>query len=220
MKIITFLHLICILSLVVGAVTLVLTILNKNINIYRKINTSIYLLALCAYTYATKYWLYYLEYIHMSGDTYNKIFLIILNIISIASIVIAAIEIFSKKDIFKKYFFNIIEFVIFAICVSLTWNLFYSNKQNVYLFPLLIISFILTETFLINSTEKLNNKASKTYYFVTNTIFSCFWLVDLISICRYFEFTSKFILLFLSALIVCFPSIILGILSVKKEYKK
>lgn len=221
MTINTFLHISCLITIGVGVITLILNILNKSLNIYQKINSSIYLIILCAYVYISETLLSFLKNLHVSTYKYNEIFLIILTIISLISILTVLIGTNLKNNqLFEKYIYKAVSASICILSGVLTFNLFYSNKKSVFLFPILLICFILTETFVINSTEKLNNKTSIAYYFVTNTIFSCFWLVEFISLCKSSKFSSQFLLLFLLVLIVCFSSIVLGIFSAKKEYKK
>lgn len=221
MTINTFLHILCILTLAVGAVTLVLTILNKKISLIRKINSSLYLIVLCGYVYVSEFLISFLKSYYYSTYTYNEIFAIVLNIISLVAILTVLIGTSLKhNEKFEKYIYKSLEFIILIICVALVWNLFYSNSKNVHLFPILLMSFVLTETYLINSTETLKMKSSIAYYFISNIIFSGFWIVEFILLFTSTKISNDLLFLFLFVLIISFPSIILGILSVKKEYKK
>ena len=221
MTINTFLHILCILTLAVGAVTLVLTILNKKISLIRKINSSLYLIVLCGYVYVSEFLISFLKSYYYSTYTYNEIFAIVLNIISLVAILTVLIGTSLKhNEKFEKYIYKSLEFIILIICLALVWNLFYSNSKNVHLFPILLMSFVLTETYLINSTETLKMKSSIAYYFISNIIFSGFWIVELILLFTSTKISNNLLFLFLFVLIISFPSIILGILSAKKEYKK
>lgn len=221
MTINTFLHILCILTLAVGAVTLVLTILNKKISLIRKINSSLYLIVLCGYVYVSEFLISFLKSYYYSTYTYNEIFAIVLNIISLVAIFTVLIGTNLKhNEKFEKYIYKSIEFIVLIICVALVWNLFYSNSKNVHLFPILLMSFVLTETYLINSTETLKMKSSIAYYFISNIIFSGFWIVEFILLITSTKISNDLLFLFLFVLIISFSSIILGILSAKKEYKK
>ena len=221
MTINTFLHILCVLTLAVGAVTLVLTILNKKISLIRKINSSLYLIVLCGYVYVSEFLISFLKSYYYSTYTYNEIFTIVLNIISLVAILTVLIGTSLKhNEKFEKYIYKSLEFIILIICVALVWNLFYSNSKNVHLFPILLMSFVLTETYLINSTETLKMKSSIAYYFISNIIFSGFWIVEFILLFTSTKISNDLLFLFLFVLIISFSSIILGILSTKKEYKK
>lgn len=220
MTINTFLHILCILTLAVGAVTLVLTILNKNISLIRKINSSLYLIVLCTYVYISEFLISFLKSYYYSTYTYNEIFATILNVISLVAIVTVLIGTNLKhNEKFEKYIYKSIEFIILIICAALVWNLFYSNSKNVYLFPILLISFVLTETYLINSTETLKIKSSIAYYFIANVIFSGFWLVEFILLFTSSKISIELLVLFLLVLIISLSSIVLGIITAKKELK-
>lgn len=221
MTINTFLHILCVLTLAVGAITLFLTVLNKNINLFRKINSSLYLLVLCVFVYFSEYIISYLKQLYISVDSYDEIFTSILNIFSLVAVVIVLLGTNLKNnEKFEKYIFRSFEFIVLIICISLGWNLFYSNSKNIYLFPVLLISFILTETYLINSTETMKTKSSIIYYFIANIVFSLFWLIEVFLLFSSFKMTTAQLPLFLFVLIISLSSIVLGIITVKKEYKK
>lgn len=212
------LHWLCILGVAICVITLFIYLLSKKYNVFQKINTSIHLIVLGAFIYISEYLLNFTQTYYSSSYTYNFIFLIVITVVSLIGVVLTLIS-FAKKSKINEQTYRIYEIVVFVLSGVLVWNLFTANKSCVYLLPILIINFILSEAYLINATEKLNTTGSKALYFITNSIFSLFWICALIMLVnkQVFSINIQFILILVLIIALCFSSIIFGILRCKKE---
>ena len=211
-------HIICVGGIVLCAITLICYILFKKCSSFQKINAAVYFVFLGIYFYVTEIMLNFVQNYYLSKLEYNSIILSVITMACGLGVLLVLFGLFYKKEKFQKYSYRIFEGIILILSVALIINAFTSVTNSVFLAPLIFLTLIFSEHFMINATEKLDTSSSKIYYFVVNIIIGCIWFIGLIvlAVKISFNLNTVFIVLSISALIIALSSIIFGILRIKK----
>ena len=214
-------HILTIISSAFCLVTLVSYILFKNCSIAKKINASVYIIALGVYLYFSEYLGDFVQSYYSSHYDYNYIMLNIITILSLLSVVVVFVGIFSKNQKFNEKTSRIFEFIWFLVAAALIWSIFVSQMKSLFLVPIVLLNLVFVEHCLINSTENLDNRISKLVYFVLNSLIAAFWIIGIFAviITNSVSFNKEFIILLSIVLLFSFESIINGIIRIKKESK-
>ena len=219
----SLLHIICVSGIVLCAITLICYILLKKCSILQKINAGVYFVFLGIYFYVTEIMLNFVRNYYLSNLDYNSIILSVITLACILGVLLVFIGLFYKNAKFQKYSYRVFEGFMLILSVALIINVATSVTNSVFLAPLIFLTLIFSEHFMINATETLDTAASKIFYFVVNVIIGCIWIVGMIALAIKLSFNANavFIMLSISALIIALSSIIFGILRIKKgELKK
>lgn len=217
----SLLHIICVSGIVLCAITLICYILFKNCSLFQKINAGVYFIFLGIYLYVTEIMLKFVQNYYLSKLQYNSIIISVITLTCVLGILLVFIGIFYKNEKFQKYSYRIYEGFLLALSIALIINVATSLTNSAFLAPMIFLTFIISEQFMINTSETLENTFSKILYFVVNAIIGCTWLIGLIMLAVKISFKTNisFILLSISALIIALSSIIFGILRIKKGKK-
>lgn len=214
----SLLHKICVSGIVLCAITLICYVLFKKCSFFQKISAGVYFVFLGIYLYVTEIMLNFVQSYYLSKLEYNSIIISVITLASVLGILLVLIGIFYKNTKFQKYSYRIYEGFLLALSISLIVNVATSITNSAFLTPMIFLTLIFSEHFLINTSETLDNTSSKILYFVVNAIIGCIWFVGLIVLAVKISLNTNiaFIILSISALIIALSSIIFGILRIKK----
>lgn len=215
----TLLHILCISGSIICTVTMILYLIFKKCGVLQKINASVYFIALGVYLLYSETMLKFVQNYYLSPITYNSIMLFIINFISVFGVLLVLIGLFYKNDKFQKYSYRAFEFIILVLSIVLIINAVTSFTKNVFLAPIIFLTLIFSEHFMINATETLDCKASKLVYFIVNSGLAVVWMIGILALAVKisFNFNLTYIILSISAFIISFCSIIFGILRIKRK---
>lgn len=215
----TLLHIICLSGTVLCAVTLILYLIFKKCSILQKINASIYLIALGAYLLFTEKLVSFVQTYYYSVLSYNLIMTSIITATALIGVILVLIGLFNKTEKFQTYAYKGFEVLMLILSIALIWSIFTSVTKSLFLVPIIFLTLIFSEYFMVNATETLENKTSKIIYFTVNAIIGVLWLIGMILLAVKISFNTNtvFVILSIIALILALSSILLGILRIKKE---
>lgn len=199
-------------------VALFANLLFSKYEVLQRINASIYIISIGTYIYLSRIILEYLKEHFIAEYSFIDIFSSLLTLISAAAGVMIIIGSFYHNELFHKMAFRIFEIVLIIVCAVLIFNLFSSNKQALFLLPMVILTFVLSFSAMLNSTENLKTLSSKIYYFTSDIILAAFWITCIILFTQKSNsiINNQFYILISIIGVLCFASPVFGLIRLFK----
>ena len=213
------LHCLCIATTVLCGLTLFVFIFKKKWSLLRRINGAVYISMLGVYSLFSEFLVNYIHVFYNSNYTYNYTLSSIISAINLTSVLIVLIGLFLDKTKFEKIVLPVLKLVVFIIYVAIIASLITSKLNNKFFIPIILLSLMFVEHFLVNTTENLNSKFSINTYFTVNIVISVFWIISIVALCIKisFNFDIQLILLAILFILISFCSLYSGYKTIKKE---
>lgn len=219
MELNSVLHILSLSSVFISIIAIITRFINKSYSFFLKINSIVYLLLIGVTPLLSEFLLNFVQSYQKLYIEYNTRITIISVIINIAGLLLIIIGNLIKSDKLQSKAYRIYELASLVVYIALIYNLFSSNKESVFISPILFLALIFNTCCNVNLTEKLNDKISKILYFLTNSLLALFFVVSIImlTLTNTFSINLQFITILVITIILSACGFVCGILEIKRN---
>ena len=219
MELNSVLHILSLSSVFISIIAIITRFINKSYSFFLKINSIVYLLLIGVTPLLSEFLLNFVQSYQKLYIEYNTRITIISVIINIVGLLLIIIGNLIKSDKLQSKAYRIYELASLVVYIALIYNLFSSNKESVFISPILFLALIFNTCCNVNLTEKLNDKISKILYFITNSLLVLFFVVSIImlTLTNTFSFNLQFITILVITIILSACGFVCGILEIKRN---
>lgn len=219
MELNSVLHILSLSSVFISIIAIITRFINKSYSFFLKINSIVYLLLIGVTPLLSEFLLNFVQSYQKLYIEYNTRITIISVIINIVGLLLIIIGNLIKSDKLQSKAYRIYELASLVLYIALIYNLFSSNKESVFISPILFLALIFNTCCNVNLTEKLNDKISKILYFITNSLLVLFFVVSIImlTLTNTFSFNLQFITILVITIILSACGFVCGILEIKRN---
>lgn len=219
MELNSVLHILSFSSVFISIIAIITRFINKSYSFFLKINSIVYLLLIGVTPLLSEFLLNFVQSYQKLYIEYNTRITIISVLINIAGLLLIIIGNLIKSDKLQSKAYRIYELASLVVYIALIYNLFSSNKESVFISPILFLALIFNTCCNVNLTEKLNDKISKILYFLTNSLLALFFVVSIImlTLTNTFRFNLQFITILVITIVLSACGFVCGILEIKRN---